>query len=199
MITAFGNGVVVGFSLIIAIGAQNAYVLRQGLRNEHIVPICLTCACSDTALICLGVTGFNTLVGQWPWLVQGVTALGAVFLLAYGARCFLSAWRAAALRPTDNPARGMAGAVATSMALTWLNPHVYLDTVFLIGSISTNFLDQKYWFAAGASAASFIFFFTLGLAARFLRPVLASPFAWRILDAIIGITMWGIAVSLLYR
>ncbi len=195
--TAFLNGLTVGFSLILAIGSQNAYVLRQGLRNEHVLAICLVCALSDAILISFGVAGFQTIVLQEPWLIPTAKYLGTGFLILYGTRCFMSAWRGeTALQLASYTPRAMVAAVGTSMALTWLNPHVYLDTLFLIGSISTNFPGMEVEFAAGSITASFSLFFLLGYGSRFLRPLLVSAKAWRVLDFLIGTTMWALALTL---
>lgn len=189
-----------GLSLIVAIGAQNAFVLRQGLRGEHVLPVVLVCALSDAVLITAGVAGVGALVQQVPWLLVVVRVGGAAFLLAYAA---LAARRA--LRPSgdaldaDAPTRrGTPGAVVlTALALTWLNPHVYLDTVVLLGSVAATQGDARAWFGAGAVLASAVWFTGLGFGARLLRPVFARPGAWRVLDAGIAVVMVGIAVSLL--
>jgi L-lysine exporter family protein LysE/ArgO len=188
-----------GFSLIIAIGSQNAFVLRQGLRRQNVLLVCTLCALSDAALIALGVAGFGLLIEKMPWVEPAARYAGALFLFAYGAR---SLW--AALKPSDanlTPASDNAAAVGkvvlTCLAFTWLNPHVYLDTVILLGSISTQYDGQKWLFGAGAMTASVLFFFSLGFGARLLTPLFSNPRAWRILDFIIAAVMWSIAVSLL--
>ncbi|WP_448207799.1 LysE/ArgO family amino acid transporter [Azospirillum sp. sgz302134] len=197
MPSAFLSGFMLGLSLIVAIGAQNAFVLRQGLRGEHILAICLTCAVSDAVLILAGVGGFAQ-AGQWlPWLETATRYAGAVFLLAYGLRSFRAAVRSGgALTPADIVPVAFGPTLATCLALTWLNPHVYLDTVVLVGSVSTQFSADKGAFAVGAMAASFLFFFSLGYGARLLRPIFARPSAWRVLEAAIGVVMWAIAATL---
>jgi L-lysine exporter family protein LysE/ArgO len=198
LITAYASGFALGFSLILAIGAQNAFVLRQGLRGEHVLIVVLACAISDALLIVAGVAGFASLSSGLPWLEPVLRYGGAAFLFAYGLRSLVSAWRNdGALAPADRAPTSRARILATCLALTWLNPHVYLDTVVLIGSISTQYSGQEIAFGSGAVTASFVFFFTLGYGARYLRPAFARPATWRILDAAIGVLMWTIAVSLL--
>lgn len=193
--TSLTSGFLLGVSLILAIGAQNAFVLRQGLRGEHVMAVVLTCALSDAVLIAAGVAGFGILVQAVPWIVPVFRWGGAAFLLAYGARAAWAAWRGGgALRP-EGQAGGLGRAVATCLALTWLNPHVYLDTLVLLGSISTQ-AASPVLFGAGAVTASFVFFFALGYGAALLRPVFARPAAWRVLDAVIAAVMWAIAAKL---
>ncbi len=192
-------GFSLGFSLILAIGAQNAFVLRQGLRNEHLFLVCLICALSDALLIIAGVAGFHVLVGQFPSLVTVARFGGAAFLVAYGAISFARAWRVEqGLDPAAPKNNSAAQAALTCLALTWLNPHVYLDTVVLLGSVSTQFGDAAAQFGAGAIFASFAFFFSLGYGARLLRPWFAQARAWRVLDFLIGCVMCGIAARLVF-
>ncbi|PIE11811.1 MAG: amino acid transporter [Rhodobacterales bacterium] len=199
MTSAFINGFLLSISLILAIGAQNAFVLRQGLRGEHVLWVVLTCALSDALLISAGVAGFATLSGWLPQLAPVMRYLGAAFLIAYGALNLRAAWRGgAALAPDDHPPQSLARTLAVVLALTWLNPHVYLDTVLLIGSVSTKFEGARAAFGAGAVSASFVFFFALGYGAALLRPLFARPVAWRVLDIVIGLTMWAIAAGLIF-
>ncbi len=190
-------GFLLGLSLILPIGAQNAFVLRIGLRGEHVLAVCLTCAISDAVLILAGVSGFGQLSTRVPWAETALLYGGVAFLLAYGARSFMAAFGSASLRPSEAAPEGFRRVVLTCLALTWLNPHVYLDTVVLIGSISTQFDEGKGWFAAGAVLASFTFFFALGFGARLLKPLFARPVTWRILDVAIGLIMWATAARLL--
>lgn len=190
-------GFLLGLSLILPIGAQNAFVLRVGLRGEHVWAVCLTCAVSDALLILAGVSGFSQISALVPWAETGLRYFGAAFLLFYGARSFREAFRSAALKPSEASPADLWRVVLTCLALTWLNPHVYLDTVVLIGSISTQFAGSKGAFAAGAMLASFTFFFSLGYGARLLKPLFARPVTWRILDVAIGIIMWVTAARLL--
>lgn len=198
MTVAFTAGFALGFSLILAIGAQNAFVLRQGLRKSHVFAVCLTCALSDAVLIAVGVAGFGWLVQSAPWVAPVMTFAGAAFLVVYGA---LSFWRAAtvseALSAADTGAGSLRAALITCLALTWLNPHVYLDTVILLGSVSTQYEGARLAFAAGAMTASFIFFFALGYGARLLAPFFAQPAAWRSLDVLVGAVMWSLALKLI--
>ena len=198
MTTAFLPGFLLGLSLIVAIGAQNAFVLRQGLRKEHVLAICLACALSDAVLIAAGVAGFGIAVGALPWLEPAMRYGGALFLFAYAVRSLRSALRRQHdhLSPSSRQADGLGAALATCLALTWLNPHVYLDTVVLLGSISSQYEGRKLAFALGAILASFSFFFALGYGARLLRPVFASARAWRALDAGVGIVMMTIGLRL---
>ncbi|GFE65668.1 LysE/ArgO family amino acid transporter [Litoreibacter roseus] len=195
---AYIAGFLLGFSLILAIGAQNAFVLRQGLRRAHVLLVCLTCAVSDAILITLGVGGFGQLSEVAPWFATVMRYGGAAFLLVYGALAFRSAWRGGAvMEATSEGAGRWQAALATCLALTWLNPHVYLDTVVLLGSIAAQYDGARTEFGAGAVTSSFVFFFSLGYGARALAPVFANPQAWRILDIFVGLLMWAIAVSLL--
>ena len=189
-------GFALGFSLILAIGAQNAFVLRQGLRREHVFAVCLTCAVSDALLIAAGVAGFGALAEAVPWLETVMRFGGAAFLIWYGLRNFISAWKGGEVMGQGKGARSLQAALMTCLALTWLNPHVYLDTVVLLGSISAQYAD-KLAFALGAMTASFVFFFSLGYGARILDPLFRKPSAWRVLDVIVGLTMWAIAAKLL--
>ena len=198
MIEAYGAGFVLCLSLILAIGAQNSFVLRQGLRREHVFFVCLICAISDAALILAGISGLSVAIGGMPWLLQGLRFFGVVFLFAYGGRSFWRAWgHADKLMPSEGESKALGPTVLACLAFTWLNPHVYLDTVLLIGSIAQQYPDHKPAFALGAMTTSFLFFFALGYGAALLRPILAKPAAWRVLEVLIGGCMWVIAGSLL--
>lgn len=187
-----------GLSLILAIGAQNAFVLRQGIRREHVFAVALTCALSDAILIAAGVSGFGLLVARLPWLEPVMRWGGAAFLLVYGARAFLSAWRGGEhLEAAQIGQASLKGVLLTCLLLTWANPHVYLDTVVLLGSVAAQY-TQKMAFALGAMSASFVFFFSLGYGARMLAPLFARPVAWRLLDVLVGCIMWAVAASLIF-
>ncbi|WP_299944349.1 LysE/ArgO family amino acid transporter [uncultured Ruegeria sp.] len=189
-------GFALSFSLILAIGAQNAFVLRQGLRREHVFALCLTCAVSDAILIGVGVAGFGTLAQAAPWFESVMRYGGAAFLTWYGLRNFWSAWQGGAVMEVEGGQRSsLRAAMLTVLAFTWLNPHVYLDTVVLIGSISAQYPDRL-GFAIGAITSSFVFFFLLGYGARILSPIFARPRAWQLLDVGIGIVMLAIALKL---
>jgi len=226
MFTSAIAGLGLGLSLIIAIGAQNLFVLRQGIRREHAVAVAAVCAASDAILIVVGVSGLGLALQAVPWLIDVVRWAGAAFLVGYA---LLAARRA--LRP-DGETLAVAGSasaagitesaaaddserqfvrsgrvlapartrltpvLATCLALTWLNPHVYLDTVFLLGSVASTHGDTRWWFAAGAMLASFIWFFGLALGARGLGRWLGTSRAWRILDGFIAVVMLALAVSL---
>lgn len=197
MFEAAAAGFLLGFSLIMAIGAQNAFVLRQGLRGEYVLPLVLTCAFSDAVLIMAGVAGFGVLVEAYPSAVDLARWGGAAFLVVYGTMSFRAAMRGGeALEENGRKAGSLKAAVATCLVLTWANPHVYLDTVVLLGGISSQYAMQ--WaFGIGAVVSSFAFFFSLGFGARLLRPLFTSARAWQVLDVIVGLTMWAIAAKLL--
>ncbi|WP_172332148.1 LysE/ArgO family amino acid transporter [Mangrovicoccus sp. HB161399] len=196
---AAATGFATGLSLIVAIGAQNAFVLRQGLLQSHVLPLCLFCALSDAVLIAAGVAGFGALVRALPWVPGAMAALGAAFLVGYallrlrdaakGGHDLAMHGRSASLLPT----------LLTAAAFTWANPHVYLDTLGLIGAVSTQYAGPaKTAFALGAIAASFAFFFSLGYGAQFLAPLMRSPRAWRRLDILIAVTMLILAANLVH-
>ncbi|WP_116597588.1 LysE/ArgO family amino acid transporter [Primorskyibacter marinus] len=187
-------GFSLGLSLILAIGAQNAFVLRQGLRRQHVFAIALTCAVSDAVLIVAGVAGFGALIETMPALGAAMRWGGAAFLFFYGARAFWAAWRGGEVLEAGQGTGSLRAALLTCLALTWLNPHVYLDTVVLLGSVSAQYAAWP--FGTGAVVASFAFFFALGYGARLLAPVFARPMAWRVLDALVGAIMWAIAATL---
>lgn len=195
---ALASGLGLGLSLIVAIGAQNAFVLRQGLRGEHVAPVVAVCAASDAVLITAGVAGAGAVLDRLPWLADVMRVAGAAFLLGYGLLAARRAVRAAErhLDPAGGRA-GLAATVSTCLALTWLNPHVYLDTVVLLGSVASSYDAHRWWFAAGAIAAGVAWFSGLGFGARLLRPAFARPGAWRILDSAIAVVMMALAVSLL--
>ena len=198
MLEVFGTGFSVGASLILAIGAQNAFVLRQGLRGEHVALVCGACAVSDALLILLGVTSFRSVMAFAAWLRPAMLYAGAGFLIRYGAKSMRSAFASTeALLPASGGAASAGSTLTTCLALTWLNPHVYLDTVLLIGSISTRFPGAESAFAAGAMSASLVFFFALGYGAAILKPLFERPASWRVLEGAIALTMWTIAAKLL--
>ena len=200
MLLPFLSGLTTGASLIIAIGAQNAFVLRQGVRREHVLPIVLVCALSDAILITLGVAGIGALVEAAPLALTIVTWAGALFLLGYAILAAKRAITPSTLEAGAGASTTLVAAVVTAIALTWLNPHVYLDTVLLLGSIAaTHGAEGKWWFAGGAVTASFVWFAVLGYGARLLSRVFAKPVAWRVLDGIIAVVMAALAVMLLVR
>ena len=197
MFDAAVQGYLVAVSLILAIGAQNAFVLRQGLRREHVAWVVAVCAVSDAVLIAIGVAGFGVVAGAVPGIVEAMRWLGVAFLAVYGALRFRAALRGGeALRPAAGVAVPLGRVLATCLLLTWANPHVYLDTVVLMGSISAQYAPHQWAFAAAAACGSFSFFIALGYGARLLAPVFAKPAAWVWLEVLVGLTMWAIALKL---
>jgi L-lysine exporter family protein LysE/ArgO len=198
-LTIYLTGLGIGLSLIIAIGAQNAFVLRQGLRGSHVFPVVLTCALSDAILIVIGVTSFAKIAAWLPMVDPVMRYGGAAFLVWYGARNMRAAFTSSQALWIDGaaPREPLRPVLLTALALTWLNPHVYLDTVVLLGTISTQYAGQQFAFAAGAVSGSFLFFFVLGYGAGKLRPLFAQPRAWRLLEGGIALVMWAIAVKLI--
>tara|TARA_R110002051_G_scaffold57104_5_gene105840 strand:+ start:4972 stop:5574 length:603 start_codon:yes stop_codon:yes gene_type:complete len=193
------TGFATGFSLILAIGAQNAFVLRQGLARQHVFWLCLLCAASDALLIAAGVLGFGVIVQAAPMLPTIMAWGGAAFLFVYGAMRLRAAYIGRYDTHITGKSAGLWATLAAAAAFTWLNPHVYLDTLGLIGAISTQYEMKidRYAFGIGAIISSFVFFFGLGYGARFLAPVMRSARAWRIFDLLIGLVMWGLALKLL--
>lgn len=193
------TGFATGFSLILAIGAQNAFVLRQGLARQHVFWLCLLCATSDAILIIAGVLGFSAIVEAAPLLPQIMAWGGAAFLIVYGSMRLWAAYLGHYGLHIAGTSAGLWATLGTAAAFTWLNPHVYLDTLGLIGAISTQYdmNSARYAFGIGAVISSFVFFFGLGYGARLLAPIMQSARAWRILDVIIGLVMWALAVKLL--
>lgn len=193
--TGFGAGL----ALIVAIGAQNAFVLRQGIRGEHVGLVVLVCMLSDIVLIGAGILGIGTVIAAVPAVVVVIRIAGSIFLIGYAA---LAAKRA--IQPgilTASTAKGALtrrAAIATVVTLTWLNPHVYLDTVLLLGTLANQHGELRWWFGAGAALASVIWFSALGFGARLLRPVFAKPSAWRVLDGIIAAIMLFLGVKLAF-
>lgn len=195
---AFLSGFLLGLSLIVAIGAQNAFILRQGLLRQHVFVLCLICALSDALLIVAGVAGLGTLISNSPTLITVVTVGGALFLFTYAAIAFRRAWKPQGLVAAKTGEGDLKAAVAACLAFTFLNPHVYLDTVVLLGSLSAQFEGPgRLAYGLGACIASFVWFFGLGYGARLLQPVFARPAAWRVLDVLIGVVMAAIGISLL--
>ena len=192
------SGLASGLSLIVAIGAQNAFVLRQGVQRSHVLLVVAVCALSDVVLIALGVAGVGVLIELAPGVLEVVRWAGAAFLLAYG---LMAALRAVRGTQASQPVAGQKGtwvaALGTCLALTWLNPHVYLDTVLLLGSLAgSHGADGRWWFAGGAGLGSIAWFAALGTGARFLAPVFARPGSWRVLDGGIALVMVALAVML---
>ena len=187
---AFFSGFSLGLSLILAIGAQNAFVLKQGIKKQHVFLVSIICALSDAVLIFVGVSSFGYVVERYQVIKTAVLWGGFVFLSIYGLRSLYSAFSAShTLTSGDEEARGAAKTALLTLAFTWLNPHVYLDTALLLGSVSTKFGERAGLFGVGAMCASFAFFFSLGYGARFLAPLFQKPAAWKILEFFVGVTM----------
>ena len=185
-------------SLIFVIGSQNSFILRQGIRKQKVFLVCTICSLSDLTLIALGIGGFHLLIAEHPWIADTARYAGAFFLFIYGAlSLYSSIKKSQSLSAYEGKETSLLSTVLTCLALTWLNPHVYLDTLFLIGSVSTQF-DMKLIFFLGAGAASILFFFMLGYGALLLAPLFRMPLSWKLLDAAVGLLMWFIAASLLY-
>lgn len=199
VLPAFSQGLFLSLGLIVAIGAQNAFVLRQGLRREHVGSVVLFCALSDAVLISAGVLGMARALGESPGVARALALAGAAFLALYGWRALRRARQVQTLQAAEG-GQGLsrAAALAQAAAFTLLNPHVYLDTVLLVGSIGAQQpAALQGWFVTGASVASLGWFVLLGFGARWLAPWFARPRAWQVLDALIGLTMWVLAALLL--
>ena len=197
--SAFTTGFALSATLIIAIGAQNAFVLRQGIRKEYVAPIVAFCAIADLLLIGVGVAGLASILGDSPTLVALLTIAGSAFLVWYGIRALQRAFLPQSLRAAaGNEPLSLANAMAQAAGFTLLNPHVYLDTVLLMGSIGTRQPpDLRIWFVGGAACASGLWFTMLGFGARLLAPIFARPRAWQVLDTLVGLTMLFLAVLLI--
>ncbi|MEO6299988.1 MAG: LysE/ArgO family amino acid transporter [Paracoccaceae bacterium] len=197
MFQAAIHGYLTSLSLILAIGAQNAFVLRQGIRCEHVAVVVAVCALSDAVLIVAGVAGFGVVSAAVPWIGVAMRWFGVVFLLVYGALRFKAALQGGeALKPVVGEVVSLRRVVVMCLVLTWANPHVYLDTMVLLGSISTQYAPHQVAFGVAAALGSLSFFAALGYGARLLAPVFANPKAWVVLEVVVGITMWGIAATL---
>lgn len=200
VLPVFGQGLVLSLGLIVAIGAQNAFVLRQGLRREHVAPVVLFCALADAVLITAGVLGMAQALGERPGLARAMALAGAVFLAWYGWQALRRARHASRLQAAEGGGLSLGAALAQAAAFTLLNPHVYLDTVLLVGSIGAQQpAGLQGGFIAGASVASLGWFTALGFGARWLAPLFARPRAWQVLDGLIGLTMWTLAALLIWR
>ena len=189
-------GFIASFTLIAAIGAQNAFVLRQGIRREHVLPVVALCTVSDIALISAGIAGVGALISAHPSALNIAKFGGALFLVGYGLLAARRAWRPSALNPSQKAPARLIEVLVTCAALTFLNPHVYLDTVVLLGALANEHRDERWLFGVGAVTASAVWFFGLGLGARRLAGLFASSLTWRILDGLIAVMMLGLGVSL---
>ena len=194
--TAILPGFLTGLSLIVAIGAQNAFVLRQGLLRKHVLVIVLICAISDATLIILGVLGLGALISALPWLLEVIRWVGVAFLVWYGSTSLKRFMKNESLKAAEAGSGNLKQTVLTTLALTFLNPHVYLDTVIFIGGIANQFGDQKWMFVVGAVTASFIWFFSLGFGASKASVLVSKPAFWKILDVFIAAVMFSLAITL---
>jgi len=195
VLTAYITGLLTGLSLIVAIGAQNAYVMRQGLRREHVGIVVVICAVSDLLLIAAGTLGIGTLVRYVPWLLVVLTWGGVAYLLWFAFRSFRSAMHSSGLA-TGGETPDRRSIIATALALTYLNPHVYLDTVVMLGTLATHQDASRWVFAAGAGTGSIVWFTALGFGASALSKPLGRPSTWRVIDILVGLTMLAVAVRL---
>lgn len=197
MLSIFLTGVLTGLALIVAVGAQNAFVLRQGIRGEHVLPVIVVCMVSDIVALTLGVAGLGVVMERWPAVLPVAQIGGGLYLLAFGVQSAVRAWRPVALDADGGSSMSVRRAVLLTLALTWLNPHFYLDAILMLGTVANSFGDQRWWFCAGAIGASLVWFPLLGLGARSLRGVFARPSAWRVLDSGIAVLMGALGIGLL--
>lgn len=189
-------GFMASFTLIAAIGAQNAFVLRQGIRREHVLPVVAMCTVSDIALIAAGIAGVGAVINAHPGAVNIAKFGGALFLFGYGLLAARRAWRPSSLTPSEKAPARLVEVLVTCAALTFLNPHVYLDTVVLLGTLANEHRDERWLFGIGAVTASAVWFVSLGLGARRLAGLFAKPVTWRVLDALIAATMIGLGAAM---
>ena len=197
LFVVFATGFLTSFTLIAAIGAQNAFVLRQGIRREHVLPVVALCSVSDMVLIAAGIGGFGALITTHPDIVTIARLGGAAFLVGYGLLAARRAFRPSTLTPSQTAPARLAGVLLTCLALTFLNPHVYLDTVVLLGALANQHQDARWTFGVGAVTASVVWFTSLGFGATKLSGLFAKPMTWRILDGVIAVMMVGLAVVIL--
>lgn len=197
MFQAVVSGFLLGLSLIVAIGGQNAFVLRQGLRQQHVAAVVAICVISDVILIFAGVAGMGRLVATVPGLIDALKWIGVVFLLIYGALRFRSALEGSERMMVAGEAeQSLTAAIGACLLFTWANPHVYIDTVLLVGALAAQYAPHNLAFGFGAACASVAFFSALGFGARLLTPLFAQSRAWVVLEVLIGLTMWAIALRL---
>jgi L-lysine exporter family protein LysE/ArgO len=195
---AFLPGVLTGLSLIVAIGAQNAFVIRQGLTKKHVLLVVAICAISDALLILLGVAGLGALISGLPWLLELIRWFGVAYLTWFGIKSIRSAFRTQALDASGVQSESARTVVLSVLGFTFLNPHVYLDTVILLGSIGNQFGQDKWWFALGGAVASMLWFSSIGFGAKAASRFMAKPVFWKVLDLVIAAVMFGIAILLAF-
>jgi L-lysine exporter family protein LysE/ArgO len=195
---AFLPGFLTGLSLIIAIGAQNAFVIRQGLTKKHVLLVVAICAISDALLILLGVAGLGALISGLPWLLEVIRWFGVAYLTWFGIRSIRSAFKIQALDASGVQSASAKTVVLSVLGFTFLNPHVYLDTVILLGSIGNQFGQDKWWFALGGAVASILWFSSIGFGAKAASRFMSKPIFWKVLDSVIAAVMFGIAIMLAF-
>ena len=195
---AFFPGLLTGLSLIIAIGAQNAFVIRQGLTKKHVFLVVAICAISDALLILLGVAGLGALISGLPWLLEVIRWFGVAYLTWFGIRSIRSAFKTQTLDASGAQSASAKTVVLSVLGFTFLNPHVYLDTVILLGSIGNQFGQDKWWFALGGAVASILWFSSIGFGAKAASRFMSKPIFWKVLDSVIAAVMFGIAILLAF-
>ena len=191
------TGLLTGLALIVAVGAQNAFLLRQGIRGEQVLPIVLTCLASDVIAITAGVAGLGVVLERWPSVLPVAQVLGGLYLIAFGIHAAMRAWKPTALTTEGGATLTTGKAIMLTLALTWLNPHFYLDAVLMLGTVANSFGTDRWWFLSGTLLASLLWFFGLGYGARLLRGLFAKPSAWRVLDSGIAVLMGVLGIGLL--
>jgi L-lysine exporter family protein LysE/ArgO len=196
--TALVPGFLTGLSLIMAIGAQNAFVIRQGLTRKYVFLVVAICALSDAFLILLGVAGLGALISSLPWLLEIVRWFGVLYLTWFGIKSLRSAFNTQSLDASGVQSGSAKTVVLSVLGFTFLNPHVYLDTVILLGSIGNQFGPDKWWFALGGMVASIVWFSSIGFGAKAASRFMAKPVFWKVLDLVIAAVMFGIAIMLAF-
>lgn len=195
---SFIPGFFTGLSLIVAIGAQNAFVIRQGLTKKHVLLVVTICAVADAALIALGIAGLGAIISGLPWLLEVIRWFGVAYLSWFGARSIMSAFKNESMDASGAQSLSKGKVVAAVLGFTLLNPHVYLDTVILVGSVANQFGQDRWAFGIGAMFASVVWFFSIGFGARAASGLMSKPIFWRILDSLIACVMFGIAAMLAF-
>ncbi|MEN9714455.1 MAG: hypothetical protein RLZZ164_1119 [Actinomycetota bacterium] len=195
---AYLTGMLTGWSLIVAIGAQNAFVIRQGLTRKYVLPVVAICAIADALLIAAGVAGLGAIIKGLPWMLEFIRWFGVAYLLWFAFKSVRSALKNDALDATGKQSGNLKSVILTVLAMTFLNPHVYLDTVIFVGSIANQFGDARWTFAFGAMTASLVWFFGLGYGARAASKFMAKPIFWKVLDSVIAVVMVTLAATLAF-
>lgn len=198
MLLTYLTGLLTGWSLIVAIGAQNAFVIRQGLTKKYVLPVVAICAIADALLIALGVAGLGAVISGLPWMLEAIRWFGVAYLSWFGIKSIRSAMKSESMDARGDASGSLKSAILTVLAMTFLNPHVYLDTVIFVGSIANQFGDQNWVFAFGAMTASILWFFGLGYGSRAASKLMSKPIFWRVLDSLIAVVMFSIALFLAF-